>query len=152
MVYVFIIRSSMKPITCLCSRFCVSEGTKLYHTYTMFIFWIMCIKKRETASYIQFVYDLDCVYQKEENCVMYTICLWSRFRVAARGKLYHTHSMLWSIPCASDRENRIIPTLYLVSFVGFVYQTEGNCIIPAVCYDLYLVHLIEKTVSYLHYI
>ena len=61
-------RSSMKLITCLCSRCCVSERGKLYHTYTMFIFWIMCIKKRETASYIQYVYDLDCVSEREELC------------------------------------------------------------------------------------
>jgi hypothetical protein len=125
----------------LWSRLSVSERGELCHVCNMIGIWIVCIRKRRTVSCMQYDSDLDCVYQKEENCVMYTIWLWSRFRVAARGKLYHTYSMLWSIPCASDRENRIIPTLYLVSFVGFVYQTEGNCIIPAVCMNYYVYHV-----------
>ena len=58
---------------CLLSRFCVSERGKLYHTYSMFMIQIMCITKRETESYIQYVYNLELLYQKQRNCVMPTV-------------------------------------------------------------------------------
>ena len=41
---------------CLCSRLCVSDRGKLYHTCNMFMFQIFCIRKRETVSYLQYVY------------------------------------------------------------------------------------------------
>jgi hypothetical protein len=62
-----------------------------YHTCSMFMFSILCIRKRETVSYLQYVYVLDFLYQKEGSCIIPTICLCSRFRVSERGKLYHTY-------------------------------------------------------------
>jgi len=74
---------------------------------------MLCIRKRETVSYLQYVNDLDVVYQKagkvsylvyvyvldfvhqkEGNCTIPTACLWSRLYVSERGKLYHTYNML----------------------------------------------------------
>jgi hypothetical protein len=54
----------------LCSRLCVSERGKLYHTYNMFMIYIVCIREAETVSYLQYVYVLDLVYQKEGNCII----------------------------------------------------------------------------------
>ena len=101
------------PTICLCSRFCVSERRKLHHIYNMFMFQILCIRKRETISHLQ-------------------ICLCSRFWVSERGELFHTLRMC------------MIQTLYIrkketVSFIqydydlDFVYQKQENCIIPTVC-------------------
>jgi hypothetical protein len=59
--------------------------------YNMFIFYNFCIRKSETVSHLQYVYDRDFVYQKEGNCVMPTVCLWSRFCVSERGKLCHAY-------------------------------------------------------------
>ena len=100
------------PTICLCSRFCVHEGGKLCHTYSMFMIYILCIRKRGTVSYLHCVYAVDFVYpkggtvsylhyvyvldfvlQKERNCVMHTIFLCYRFCVSERGKLYHTYNM-----------------------------------------------------------
>ena len=50
------------------------ERGKLYPTYLMFKFQISCIGKREPASYLQYVYVLDFVNQKEENRVIPTVC------------------------------------------------------------------------------
>jgi hypothetical protein len=63
------------------------------HACSMFMFSILRIRKRETVSYLQYVYVLDFVYQKEGNCVIPTVCLCSRFCVSERGKLCHTYSM-----------------------------------------------------------
>ena len=131
MVYIFTMRSSMKPITCLCSRFCVSERGKLYHTYT--------------------VYFMDYVYQKEGNCIILTLCLFSGLCVSKRGKLHHTYNM-FIIQIVCIRKRRTVSCIQYDCDLDFVQQQEGNFIIPTVCYDLYLVHLIEKTVSYLQYI
>ena len=137
----------MKPITCLCSRFCASERGKLYHTYTMFIFWIMCIKKRETASYLHYVYFLDYVYQKEGNCIIHTTYLRPRFCVSECGKLHHinstymfyslgirkrklyyTYSMfMFYVLCIRKRET--VSYLQYVYDLDIVYQKVGNYII-----------------------
>jgi hypothetical protein len=66
------------PTICLCSRYCVSERGKLYHTYNMFMLYILCIRKRETISHPQYVYVLDFVYQKERNYFISNVCVWSR--------------------------------------------------------------------------
>ena len=58
---------------CLCSPFCVSERGKLCHTYSMFMFQILCIRKVETVSYLH--YDLYFVYKKEGNCIIPTVCV-----------------------------------------------------------------------------
>ena len=101
------------PIICICSKFCVPVRGKLYHTYNMSMFQILCTRKRETVSYIKYVYVLDFVYQKEGNYVIPIICLCSRFCVPQRGKLYHTCNMSM--------------------FQIFLYQKEINCIIPTIC-------------------
>ena len=94
------------PTICLCSRFYVSEREKLYHTYNMFMILNLCIRMRETVSYLQYVYILDLMHQKEGNCIIPTICLYSILCVSKRGKLYHTSNLqtcLWSRFYASVR-------------------------------------------------
>jgi hypothetical protein len=93
MCYILIMRSSIRPILCLLPRSRVAERGKLYHTYCMCIFYIVCIRKRETASYLQFIYVLDFVYQKERDCIIPKICLCSILCAPDRGKLYHTYNM-----------------------------------------------------------
>ena len=69
----------------------------------------MCIRKRGTISYLTYVYDLDFVFQKERNCIIHTVWLWSRL-------------------CVSEIGNCIIPTVCLVSKLCL---KVGICIIPA---------------------
>jgi hypothetical protein len=69
----------------------------------------LCIRKRGTISYLTYVYDLDFVFQKERNCIIYTVWLWSRL-------------------CVSEIGNCIIPTVCLVSKLCL---KVGICIIPA---------------------
>ena len=101
----------------------------------MFMFYILCIRKRETVSYLQYVHDLDFEYQIEGNCIIPTVCSWSRFCVSERGKLYHIYSMfMFLILCIRKYQkegNWIIPTICLYS--RYVYQKELNCIIPTIC-------------------
>ena len=119
------------PSICLCSRFCVSERGKLHHTYNIFMFQIVCTRKKETALYLQYVYVLDCVYQEEGNCIIPTICLCSRFCASERGKLCHTYNMfMFQIVFYRKRES--VSYLHYVYFPDFVYQKEGNCIIPTI--------------------
>ena len=144
-------RNCIIPTICLCSRFCVSERRKLYYTHNMFMFYALCIKKRETLSYLQYAYDLDFVYQKEGdlsylqyvyaldfvyqkkgNCIIPTICLCPRFCVSERGKLDHANNMLmFQIFCIRKRET--VSYLQYVYVLIFVYQQEESCIIPAIC-------------------
>ena len=74
-------------------RFCVSERGKFSHRWSMFIFSILCFRKRETVSYLQYMYVLGFVYQKEGNCIIPTICLYSICCVSERGKLHHTYNI-----------------------------------------------------------
>ena len=93
------------PAICLSSWFCVSQRGKLRHTYNMFIILILCITKRETVAYLQYVYNLDLLYQKERNCTMSTVCLWARFCVPENGRLYHSYSIfIILILCIRKRE------------------------------------------------
>jgi hypothetical protein len=121
-------------ISTVCSwpRFCVSERVKLYDTYNMFIFYILCIRKRETVWYLHYVHDLDFLYQKELNCIIPTICLYSMFCVSERGKLYHAYSMfmIWIL---SIRKRETVWYLQYINDLDFVYQKELNCIIPTIC-------------------
>ena len=136
---------------CLCSILYVAERGKPYPTYNMFMFQILCCRKgklypinsmfmfqivcsrkRESVSYLQYVYVLDCMQQKEGNCILPTVCLCSRLYVVERGKLYPTYSMfMFQIVCSRKRET--------VSYLQYVYvldcmqQKEGNCILPTVC-------------------
>ena len=55
-------RNCVIHAVCLCSLFCVSERGKLCHTYSMCMLYILCIRKREIVSYLQYVYVLDFVY------------------------------------------------------------------------------------------
>jgi len=94
--------------------------------------YILLIRKRETVSYLQYVYDLDCVYQKEENCFIPTLYLSFRFCVSERGKLYHPYSMFMIyILCIRKRGT--------VSYLQYVYELD-------------FVHQKEETVSYLQYV
>ena len=43
-------RKSIITTICSWSRICVSERGKLYHIYCNFMFYILCIRKRETVS------------------------------------------------------------------------------------------------------
>ena len=78
----------------------------------MFMFQISCIRKRETVSYLQYVYDLYFVYQKEGNCIIPTLCLCCGF-------------------CVSERGNCVILTICYVLY--FVLQKEGNCVMHTLC-------------------
>ena len=40
------------------------------HTNNMFMFYILCIRKRVIVSFLQYDYDLDFVHQKEGNCII----------------------------------------------------------------------------------
>ena len=44
-------------------------------------------------SYVQYLYALDFMYQKEVNCIMLTICLLSRLCVSERRELYHSNNV-----------------------------------------------------------
>ena len=104
---------------CLWSRLYISERGKLYHTFSMFMIQMLSIRKRENVSYLQYVYLLACVYQKEGNCIIPTVCLWSRF-------------------CVSERGSCIIPTLCLcsrlcVSKRGNLYYTHSMFMIHILC-------------------
>jgi hypothetical protein len=110
----------MIPTVCSWPRVCVSERVKLYHTYNMFIFYILCIRKRETVSYLQYVHDLECVYQKEGNCIIPTVCSWSRMCVSERRKVYHTYNMfILYMLCIRKRETESF--LHYVYVLDFVY-------------------------------
>jgi hypothetical protein len=71
----------------------------------MCIFYMLCIRKKGTVSYLLYVPDLDFVHQKELNCIIPTIRLYSIFCVSERGKLSHTYSMfmLYSNPYIKAR-------------------------------------------------
>ena len=45
-----------------------------------------------TVSYLQYLQDLDFVYHKEGNCIIPTVCLFSRFCLSERVKLYHSYN------------------------------------------------------------
>ena len=137
------------PTVCLCSRLYVAERGKLYPTYSMFMFQIVCSRKRETVSYLQYIYVLDCMQQKEGNCILPTVCLCSRLYVAERGKLYPTYSMLmFQIVCGRKRET--------VSYLHYVlcsrlYVAERGKLYPT--YSMFMFQIVcgrkRETVSYL---
>ena len=118
----------------------------------MFMMHILCIRKRGTVSYLQYVYDLEISYQKERNCFIPTVCLYFRLCVSEKEKLYHTNSMfMLQILCIRKRETvSYLQYVYILDFVfirkretvsyqqyvyvlGFMYQKEGNCSIPTIC-------------------
>ena len=120
MCYILIMRSSIIPILCLFPKSRVAEREKLYHTYCMFMFYIVCIRKRETASYLQYIYVLDLVYQKERNCIIPTVYLCSRFCVSERERLYHTWNMfMFYIVCI--RQGEAVSCIQYVYVLDFVY-------------------------------
>ena len=69
------------------------KNAVFHDTNNIFMFHIVCIRKRETVSYIQYVYDLAFMHRKGGNCIIPAICLCSGVCVPERGKLYHTYSM-----------------------------------------------------------
>ena len=120
------------PTVYLCSRFSVSEREKLHHTYSLFMFQILCIRKRETVSYLKYIYVLYCVYQTGGSCIIHTVCLCSRFCVSERGKLYHTYNMfMLQILCIYKGET--VSYLQYAYVLDFVYQKEEKFIIPTSC-------------------
>ena len=121
------------------------------HLNRWYIFVIMqCIRKRETVSYPQYVYDRDLAQQKEGNCIISTICLYSIFCVSEREKLCHTYNIFMiEILCIRKRETvsylqyvydlvlrirkrETVSYLKFVYVLDFVHQKEGNCIIPTI--------------------
>jgi hypothetical protein len=97
------------------------------------------------------MYVPHCLYQKEGNCVIHTICVWPSFYVSESGKLYHTCNMFmfWSL-CSRKRE--------AVSYIQHVYDLDfmnrkgWNCIIPTICLCSGVCVSEGGTVSYLHYV
>jgi len=127
------------PTICLFHRLCVPERGKLYHTYNIFMFKHLCIRKRETVSYIQYVYVLDFGYQKEGSCIIPTIYLCSRIRVSERGKLYDTYNIfMFKNMCI--RKSETVSYLQYVYVLDFVYQKEGSCFMPTIylCSRIYV--------------
>jgi hypothetical protein len=113
------------PTLCLWSRLCVAERGKLHHAYSMFIFYMLCIRKKETVAYLQYVHVLDFVHQKDRNCMIPTVCSWPRFCVSERVKLYDTYNMfIFCILCIRKRET--VSYLQYVYVLDFVYQKASE--------------------------
>jgi hypothetical protein len=74
----------------------------------------VCITKREAVSYLQYVDDLDFVYQKGGNSVMPTVCLCSRLCVSERVKLSLTNSMFMILSASQNLDNK-----YIVGMIQF---------------------------------
>ena len=73
---------------------------------------IMCIRKSETVSYLQYVYDLVLCIRKRET-VSY---------------LQYVYALVLCI-----RKRETVSYLQFVYVLDFVYQKEGNCITPTTC-------------------
>ena len=85
---------------------------------------MLCIRKRETISYLQFANVLDIVHQKKWNCIIHTVCLWSRLCVIHQkggNSIIHT-LCLWSRLCLSERMELIIPTICLWSIMCIMFR------------------------------
>jgi hypothetical protein len=91
-------------------------------SYPQYVYFLFCVSERGKLSYLQYVYVLDFVYQKEGNCIIPIICLCSRF-------------------CGSER--RKLSYLQYVYDHDCVYRKEGNCIIPTICSGFSLVFEVE---------
>ena len=134
------------------------------------MFQILCIRKKETVSYIQYVYDLHIVDQKKGNCIILTACKYFRSYVSEREKLCHAYSMLmiqtmfirmretasyqqyiyvlqfvyqegetasyllyvYALDYVYQKGETVSQLLY-VYVLDFVYQKEEDCIIPTIC-------------------
>ena len=72
----------------------------------------MCSRKSETVSYLQYVYVVDFVDQKKENCIILTVCLLSRFCVSEKRELYHSNNVRLIETCW-QRQIKGIVFLYL---------------------------------------
>ena len=139
-------------IVCLCSRLYVSKRGKLYPNYNMSMFQTLCVRKWETVSYLQFFFILDCMHQKERNCIISTVCLCSSFFVfqkegnriiptkclcsiicvSERKKLYYSYSMFMSY-FLYIRKGETAAYLGYAEGLKFVFHKEGKCIMPMVC-------------------
>jgi hypothetical protein len=123
-----------------------------YDTVSLFL-------KRDTASCIHYDYVLDCVYQKEEKCIIPTVCLVSRLCVFERrnrhpnDKLHIWYTFLhfynsyrktiafyFYLPKCSDyvgiksiRKRETASCIHYAYVLDCVYQKEKKCIIPTVC-------------------
>ena len=93
--------------------------------------WFICLKCG-LPWYQSYIYVPHCLYQKEGNCVIHTICVWPSFYVSERGKLYHTCNMFmfWSL-CSRKRE--AVSYIQHVYHLDFMNRKGGNCIIPTIC-------------------
>ena len=111
---------------------CISERGKLHHTYCMFMIQILCIRKRETVSYLQCVHDLNFFIRKREpvSYLQYVYVL--NFVLSERGKLHHTYNMfMFQIVCIRKRET--VSCLEYVYDLDCLYQKRENCIMPTIC-------------------
>ena len=104
-------RNCVMPTVCLCSRLCLSKRGNL-HTYNIFTFQIVCIRMRETASYQQYIYVLQFVYQEGETA-SYLLYVYVLVYVYQKGET--------------------VSYLQYAYVLDFVYQKEGNCLIHTVC-------------------
>jgi hypothetical protein len=96
------------------------------------MFLILCIesiRKRETASCIHYAYVLDCVYQKEEKCIIYRIYVYS---IGKREHYIIPKLCLWS-STLYIRKKETASYLQSAYDLCFVYHIYENCIIPTVC-------------------
>ena len=128
-------RTCMIHTLCLWSRFCVSERGKLHHVYSMFIFYMLCIRKKETVSYLQYVHDLDFVHQKDRTCMIHTVCSWLDFVYQKKLNCIIPTICLYSIFCVSER-GKLSHTYSIFMFLILCirkYQKERNFITPTVC-------------------
>ena len=99
------------------------------------------IRKRETVSYLQCVYNLDIVYQKEENGIILTVCLVSKLCVSERRNLYHSNMIgtFWQRKIKSN----CIP-IWVVEMEEIVsYLGDGFC--------LYKTHFIFPDIMLKHF-
>ena len=131
--------------------FILSRNRKLYHSYSMFMIQSLGSRKRETVSYLQYVYVLDFMYQKVGNCILPTVCLCSRFYVSESGKLYLTYSMFMFQILSSRKRETILPIVCLCSRF---YVAESGKLYPI--NSMFMLQILcsrkRESVSYLQYV
>ena len=88
----------------------------------------LCIKKRETVSYLQCIYDPEFVYQKEGNCIIPTVCLIIRLCASERRNLYDSNMIrtFWQWKIQSNYIPIYVGEMEeIVSYMKFVIWVEG---------------------------
>jgi hypothetical protein len=90
----------------------------------MFMFYNLCIRKKETVLFLQYVY--------EGNRIIPTKCLCSIICVSERKKLYYSYSMFMSY-FLYIRKGETAAYLGYAEGLKFVFHKEGKCIMPMIC-------------------